>query len=419
MYCASIPCSMTDSSPLHFTAPHVKRPSDSERVVPSLTLIGHGDIDRIKVTNAPLPEAPSADEVEVDIYYCGMNFTDNYLRLGLIKNSHFPVIMGSECAGIITRVGANVTDFKVGHRVLCLRMQGGLFRHIVHVQQRNCFLIPDPITLLDAVGIGLNFLMAHLCLFDFGHLRKGQVVFMESIAGGVGTAVCQLARTVPLVTVMGTASQIKHANVSQLGTHRVLLHQENYEDVVAARCPRGVDIIINSSGGSYIEKYSKLLRPCGKLINIGSNNSAIYPESSIWGFLKPKWDTTYIPTADLTSRNYSVAGINIGSLLQSDQDRLRRVLIDIFSLHIKKRIRSHVDVVLPFERFEDGFRQLCTRSNCGKIVLRVKMEPEPPAAVVTHVSLDDLSAHKIGETSNNSSCADGKHEDGTKAPEAS
>ncbi|XP_049785979.1 quinone oxidoreductase-like [Schistocerca cancellata] len=135
------------------------------------------------VEDTPIENSIPDSHVEVEVYYCGLSFTDNYLRLGIMRNDIFPVIMGSECCGVVTGVGNGVRDLQVGQRVLCLRMQGGLFRHIVHVPQACCFVVPDAMSLRTAVSLGLNFVVAHLCLFEFGCPKRTKTIFMDSIGG--------------------------------------------------------------------------------------------------------------------------------------------------------------------------------------------------------------------------------------------
>ncbi|XP_047115797.1 synaptic vesicle membrane protein VAT-1 homolog [Schistocerca piceifrons] len=187
--------------------------------------------------------------------------------------------MGSECCGVVRRVGAGVDDLEstevarwlrqAGRKVLCLWMQGGLFRRVVQVPRGHCFALPASATLTHSAALGLDCLVAYLCLFDLGRLRKAGVVFMQSLAGGVGTAVAQLARTVPLVTVLGTASESKHDKLWRLGVNGVYRHEEDYVERILSLYPEGVDVAIVRSGGAETEKFLRLLKPCGRLITIG------------------------------------------------------------------------------------------------------------------------------------------------------
>ncbi|XP_049827531.1 synaptic vesicle membrane protein VAT-1 homolog-like isoform X2 [Schistocerca gregaria] len=194
-----------DSTPMQYTAPTV-------------------------VEDTPVPTKLQDDHIELAAFYHGLNFTDNYLRLGIIRNQDFPVIMGSECTGIIARIGANVHDLQEGDRVLCLRMHAGLFRRSLHVPRKYCYRLDDHVSLRNGLALGLNFVVAHTCLFELGRLKPGQVVFMTSVGGGVGTSVVQLARTVPNVTVMGTASESKHESAVPGDQPRLPLRPEFHDE---------------------------------------------------------------------------------------------------------------------------------------------------------------------------------------------
>ncbi|XP_047115794.1 synaptic vesicle membrane protein VAT-1 homolog [Schistocerca piceifrons] len=360
-----------DSSPLQFTAPSVIQATSATRSVLSVTLSGHGDFDKVKFEKAPLPVRLKADLIEVEVFYCGMNFTDNYLRLGIIRSTDFPVIMGSECTGVVRRVGCAVTNFEVGQPVLCLRMQGGLFRRLVHVRPRNCFPLPSTVSLVNAAGLGFNSLLAYLCLFWSGRLRENQTLFMQSIGGGVGTSVVQLAQTVRGVTILGTASDSKRSKLLSLGLTRVFHHEEDYVEEILEAYPDGLDMVINSNGGDDVEKCIKLLKPFGRLIIIGSNSSAAYPKACWLG--KPTWNSGNIASSEIIRKNVVVTGVNAGDFLENSPQGARCVMEQIFRLHASRKIKPIVDCFLSLCKVTDGLRKLSSRKNYGKVVLVVRL----------------------------------------------
>ncbi|XP_049785152.1 synaptic vesicle membrane protein VAT-1 homolog isoform X5 [Schistocerca cancellata] len=380
-----------DLLPLQFTAPSVIPSTDLTRPVPSVTLTAHGSISRIKVTEAPLQKAICDDHVEVEVHYCGLNLTDHYLRLGVIRNRLFPVIMGSECSGIVTRVGNAVTDLQAGQKVLCLQMQGGLFRHVVHVQRKYCFLLPEDISLKDAVSLGLNFVVAHFCLYKFGCLANAEKVFMQSVAGGVGTALIQLAQTVDDVEVVGTASESKHEKLRSLGVKRVFRH-DNYETEILQHYPEGVDIVVNTNGGSDLEKCLKILQPVGKLVLLGSNSTVTYSKYTSWGLMRPKWDSGSVSSADVVGKNYYIAGVNIGIWLDLHPEAVQRSLNEIFKLYSSAKIQPCIHAVLPFEKVAEGMTQLCRRENFGKVILEVKRKAAETPAVEVQTAVEPQPA---------------------------
>ncbi|XP_049828012.1 synaptic vesicle membrane protein VAT-1 homolog [Schistocerca gregaria] len=387
-----------DASPLKCNAPTVMRARGPPELVPSIVLQGHGSFSKIKVMGVPLQEHTEDSHVEVEVYYCGLNFTDNYLRLGIIKSEKFPVIMGSECVGVILDVGSGVSDLRVGQRVLCLRMHGGLFRHHVHVPRRNCFLLPEEMTMIEAVCIGLDFLVAHLCLFEVGRMRDKDRIFVQSVAGGVGTSMVQLARTLgDDVKILGTAAETKHDDVLYLGANRVYSHEEDYVEDILQQYPGGADIVINSNGGRDITKCLKLLKPFGRLINIGSNSTAIYPRSTYWGMVTPTWDTKHMTPGEVLDSNCKITGLNIEDLMQAYPQKVESIVEKVFELFCCQKIRTRVHVVVPFEKVAEGIKKMCTRANTGKVILFVKHEvhrtavPRCPVTVAKAVSISILS----------------------------
>ncbi|XP_049827514.1 synaptic vesicle membrane protein VAT-1 homolog [Schistocerca gregaria] len=369
-----------DASPLQPQVPRAIEATEDNRLVPSVVLTGHGRMKRIKVMNTPLPHALKDDHVEVEVFYCGLNFTDNYLRLGIIRSEAFPVVMGSECCGIVRRVGAAVDDLEAGRKVLCLWLQGGLFRRVVQVPRGHCFALPASATLKHAAALGLDCLVAYLCLFDLGRLRKAGVVFMQSLAGGVGTAVAQLARTVPLATVLGTASESKHDQLWRLGVNGVYSHEEDYVERISSLYPEGVDVAIVRSGGAETEKFLRLLKPCGRLITIGSDSTATYPRTITMTLQRPTWDTKYVSSAELVNKNVIVAGLNVGDMIKNHSYDVQIMLDNVFDLYFQEKIKPQIHSVLPFEKMTDGLELLCRRENFGKVLLVVQDELDQPVA---------------------------------------
>ncbi|XP_049786538.1 synaptic vesicle membrane protein VAT-1 homolog [Schistocerca cancellata] len=352
---------------MQYTAPTVTPGPSTGFSSTTVVLYGHGDFDKVAVEDTPAPTKLEDDHIELAAFYHGLNFTDNYLRLGIIRNKDFPVVMGSECTGIIARIGANVHDLLEGDRVLCLRMHAGLFQRSLHIPRKYCYRLDDHISLRNGLALGLNFVVAHTCLFELGRLKPGQVVFMTSVGGGVGTSVVQLARTVPNVTVMGTASESKHESLLSLGINHVFRFGQSF--MMKILFPRGADIVINSKGGSDIEECLYLLKPFGRLINIGSNNSVKSAINIPLPLQKPKWDGKNIRSASIVGRNYLMSGLDIGYHLENNRPKVQAILSHVFDLVGSQEIKPIIHTILPMERAAEGLKLLCKRENFGKVIL--------------------------------------------------
>jgi acyl transferase domain-containing protein len=129
--------------------------------------------------------------VEVEMYAVGVNFKDVMLTLGLVGGAgEFSI--GSEGAGVVTRVGLGVTSVRLGQRVVVIWQ--GMYANRVRVPARCVHRIPDGLSFADAATLPVAYLTALLGLRDLGGLKKGQRVLIHSATGGVGNAAVQLAK---------------------------------------------------------------------------------------------------------------------------------------------------------------------------------------------------------------------------------
>jgi NADPH:quinone reductase-like Zn-dependent oxidoreductase len=181
----------------------------------------HGGPKMLEVRETPDPE-PEAGEVRVDVRACGLNFAEVMARKGLYPDAPKPpCVVGYEGAGVIDKLGKDVTGFTVGTRVLFLtRFKGHASKVCTSTSQ--IFEIPDSMSFEEAAAIPVVYLTAYHMLFRVARIRPGEHVLVHMAAGGVGMAALQLCKTVENVTTYGTASKQKHDFVREHGcTHAI------------------------------------------------------------------------------------------------------------------------------------------------------------------------------------------------------
>lgn len=144
-----------------------------------------------QIHHLPLPPVKPG-EIQVDVQYCGVNFGDIVSRIGLVGQKP-PFILGCECAGTISDLGAQdpkseLPKLNIGDRVVCFNFFGGLYREKVVVKRNNCYLLPDHISLRDGAAMFVNYMTAYCCLFELGNLRPGQKLLIKSCAGKFSAA---------------------------------------------------------------------------------------------------------------------------------------------------------------------------------------------------------------------------------------
>ncbi|XP_069684600.1 synaptic vesicle membrane protein VAT-1 homolog [Periplaneta americana] len=340
--------------------------------VRSVVVTEFGGYDCIKVKPWPLQRALGAGDVEVAVAMCGMNFADLYTRQGLLRTKKPPFVLGIECAGQVTAVADDVVNVKVGDRVICYQYTGDLYRERVVIAASQCFVLPPDVNYEHGAALAVNYLTAYFCVLDVGHLRPGQSVFIPSCAGGVGWAATQLARSVESVTIFGTCSASKKEAVRGNGVTHALDH-DSYEQELLKICPEGVDVVIDSMGGSAFATSQRLLKPLGRVVLIGSNSVVTDDRKlGMWSLLRMWWSTKSIVAMDLLMHNRVVAGLHLGLLLEQQPARVRAAMDHVLQLYAEGKVKPKIDSIWPLDKIVEATKVLAERRNVGKVLLKVE-----------------------------------------------
>ena len=144
-----------------------------------------------------------ADYVEVQIKASGLNFVDLIVSMGQITEP----ALGAECSGVVSRVGAGVTKFKPGDRVMTWLL--GTFSNFIRTPESMIQPIPDGMSFEVAASIPVVYATAYHGLVDAGRLAKGETILIHSAAGGVGQAVIMLAQYLEAEIFVTVSSDVK------------------------------------------------------------------------------------------------------------------------------------------------------------------------------------------------------------------
>ncbi|XP_059413815.1 synaptic vesicle membrane protein VAT-1 homolog [Carassius carassius] len=346
-----------------------KAPEEDTFSYRALVLTGYGGYDKVKLQVKKGKPALKSGEVMVRVKMCGLNFADLMARQGLYDRLPSPpVTPGMECSGIIEAVGEDVTDRKVGDKVLVLN-RSGMWQEVVVVATTHTFLMPEGMSFEEAAALPVNYITAYLMLFDFGHLRPNQSVLIHMAAGGVGIAATQLCKTVNDVTVFGTASASKHEVISQGGvTHPIDYRTRDYVEEIRKISPKGLDIVLDPLGGSDTHKGFNLLKPMGKLISYGAANMLAGQKKSLFAVAKTWYQQFSVHTLSLIQGNRSVCGFHLG-YLDSETELITQAMAVVVDLYRQGKIKPRIDSTYHLEQVGDAMRRMQERSNIGKIIL--------------------------------------------------
>jgi NADPH:quinone reductase-like Zn-dependent oxidoreductase len=223
--------------------------------------------DPMRLGEMPDPEIRD-DDVLIEVHATGLNLLDSKIKAGqfkLLLPYRFPIVLGHDVAGVVTRVGSRVRQFKAGDEVYSrpADYRIGTFAELIAVNEGDVALKPKTVTMEEAASIPLVGLTVWQALIERADLKKGQKVFIQAGSGGVGTFAIQLAKHVG-ATVATTTSTANVELVKGLGADVVIDYKkQDFESLL-----RDYDVVLNSQDKSTLEKSLNVLKPGGKLISI-------------------------------------------------------------------------------------------------------------------------------------------------------
>lgn len=329
----------------------------------------HGGPNVLEIRESADPE-PRSDEVRVEVKAAGLNFAEVMARQGLYPDAPKPpCVVGYEGAGVVDRVGDAVRRWKIGDRVVYLSRFGGHASSVV-VKENQVFAMPEAMTFEDGAALPVNYLTAYHMLFVVRRIQAGDTVFLHMAAGGVGTAVLQLCRTVPGVTTIGTASKQKHEFARSQGCDHLIDYrsQDYVQEVKRLTGGRGADVVLDALGGPDWKKGYSLLAPAGLLVAFGVANAARPGKRRLLHAAGQVLRSPLFNCMTLMGENRGVAGVNMGHLWD-DVDLVTREAETLVALYAAAKIKPHIGGVYPFAHAAEAHQELEQGRNIGKIVL--------------------------------------------------
>ncbi|MGW2267634.1 type I polyketide synthase [Streptomyces koyangensis] len=350
-------------------APRLVRPRTSDALtVPEgdgnwrLDIPEKGSVDRLDLVAAPgTAEEPAAGEVVIEVRAAGLNFRDVLNTLGMYPGP--AVLLGAEAAGVVSAVGEGVTGFAPGDRVMGL-VSGGFAPRAV-ADARMLAPVPDGWTWAQAASVPVAFLTAYYGLRDLARLEAGESVLVHAAAGGVGMAAAQLASHWG-AEVYGTAGDHKRTLLradgwddAHLASSRTLAFEDRFR---ATSGGRGVDVVLNSLAGDYIDASLRLLAPGGRLVDMGK--------------------TDVRDPGQVLRDHPAVALYQAYELREAGEDRIQEMFRDLSALFASGALRPLPTVTWDVRYAREAFRHMAQAKHYGKIVLTLPRAWDPEGTVL-------------------------------------
>ncbi|KAI2998093.1 hypothetical protein CAN33_0028820 [Aspergillus niger] len=296
------------------------------------------------------------DEIEIEVKASAINFRDIAASMGIIDDYK----LGDECAGIVTRIGAQVNprDFQVGDRVAAWRPGQGAHKTIVRNPASLSYKLGD-MSFVDAASLPCILTTAYYSLVHVAHLQPGETVLIHSAAGGVGQMAIQVAQYVGARVIATVGSQAKRSLLkSRYGLADDMIFNSRDDsfvrDVLDTTGGRGVDVILNSLAGKLLHATWSCVAPFGRFIEIGKRD--IHENSKI--------------DMDPFRRNVAFASVDLITIFEKNKPLGARLLKECGTLVHEGHITPPETVTeLPYSDAVKAFRLLQMGKHTGKVVL--------------------------------------------------
>lgn len=307
----------------------------------------------LRVDEVPEPEV-GAGELCIDVKAAGVNFTDVLISQGKYQFKPAPpFVPGSEAAGVVTAVGAGVSDFAVGDRVAATMIFGAFAERLV-VQSAAAVKLPDNVTFEVGASVLITYATTLHALLDRAALKEGESLLVLGAAGGVGTAAVEIGKCLGGRVIAAASSSDKLSFCREHGAESTINYgSEDLKDRAKALSGGGVDVIYDPVGGDYTEQALRAIAWEGRYIIIGFAAGPI-----------PK-----IPANLVLLKGCQVIGCFWGAFAQKQPAKNAANLARVLGWISEGKLHPHVDSVLSFEQAADALGRLARREVKGKLVL--------------------------------------------------
>ncbi|WP_205952483.1 quinone oxidoreductase [Pantoea stewartii] len=223
------------------------------------------------------PADPADNEIQVENRAIGINYIDTYVRSGLYPTGHFPSGLGTEAAGVITRVGSAVTRFKPGDRVVYCQAALGAYSELHNVAEDRLMLLPDAISFEQAAASFLKGLTTQYLLRQTYKVKADEIFLFHAAAGGVGLIACQWAKALG-AHLIGTVGSAEKATLAKnAGAWATINYQQ--EDIAQRVSEltggKKVGVVYDSVGKATWEASLDCLRRQGLMVSFGNASGPV------------------------------------------------------------------------------------------------------------------------------------------------
>ncbi|MCP8615473.1 zinc-binding dehydrogenase [Salirhabdus salicampi] len=324
-------------------------------------LIHHGPTGLRGVKYGKIDDGqPGKHEVKIKLKSAGINHRDLFVPNRRTAEAQ-PLVLGSDGAGVVEEVGEEVTNVKVGDKVIINPGIGwrnnsdappeefeilgfpdhGTFAENIVIRAENVVPKPSFLTWEEAGALPLAALTAYRVLFSRANAKADQTIFVPGIGSGVATFLLQFAKAIGARVIVTSRQEAKLQKAKEIGADRVIHTNDNWEQQLADET---IDIVIESVGAATFNRSLSVLRKGGTMVTFGASAG----------------DEVQLNIRSFFYGQYSLLGSTMGS---------HEEFLDMLNFIDKHEIKPIIDSVYPLSKALESLKYLDKGEQFGKIVL--------------------------------------------------
>jgi NADPH:quinone reductase len=304
-----------------------------------------------------LPDpVPSANQVLIKVEARSVNFADIKARQGKYHRAgEPPFVPGLDAAGTVVETGKDVTEFSVGDRVIGFPA-GGSYGELALLEEVLTYHLPDSIDFHTAAAFPTVAVTAYQILRKVGQLEQGEIVAIQSAAGGVGTTAIQLAKHFgagKIIAIVGSDEKIRIA-LEAGADYAINRNRESFSERVNELTEgKGADLILDSVSGDVFEQGLECLATFGRIV--------------VFGHAAGKSGTFKTPS--LHAKCKSVLGYSMGTTRALRPERLKNSVYEVIEFIETEKLKMVVSKKYPLSEASAAHSWIESRESYGKILL--------------------------------------------------